>query len=124
MTFMNKLIYLNSLKLGVLVIFASLSGNAIALTSNTPSRSSHLLADLPSALPPANPPVNSSTTVKVPPLNRPEASVVPTPNTVLTLPKKTQTPAVTNTPAALKPESSHPGYSVPQIIEFGQPLPK
>jgi hypothetical protein len=124
MAFMSKLIYLNSLKvLGMVVILGGVSGNAIALTPNTPNISRHLVADLPTVFPPANLPVNPRTTVKVPPLNRPEASVVPATPNPRVLPNN-QAPATPNIPATRKIESTPPDASVPQIIEFGQPLPK
>lgn len=104
------------------MILGSFSGNAIALTPDIPT-SRHLVADLPSAFPPANLPVNPRTTVKVPPLNRPEAAAQPATPNFIVLPKN-QAPALPSIPSARKIESTPTDASVPQIIEFGQPLPR
>ena len=110
---MSNLIYLNPLKvLGVVLIFGSFSGNVLA----NPNTSQHL-ADLPNSLPPANLPVNPSTTVKVPPLNRPETSQTPASPNSSVLPKN-------QIPTVRQIERTSPNFSVPMIIEFGQPLPQ
>ncbi len=116
---MSNLIYLNPLKvLAAVLILGSFSGNVVA----NPNTSQHL-ADLPNSLPPANLPMNPSTTVKVPPLNRPEAAQTPASPNSSVLPKN-QLPTVQTIPAVRQIERSSPNFSVPMIIEFGQPLPQ
>lgn len=122
--FMSNLIYLNSCKvLGVVAIVGSFSGNALAITPSTPRFSEHLVADLPTSLPPANLPGNSRTTVTVPPLSRPEALQAPASKKPSNLPRNQVAPVQT-LPAAREAEIAPTDIDSPPVIEFGQPLPQ
>jgi len=122
---MSNLFYLNSLKvLGVVAIVGSFSGNALAITpKSTPRFSEHLVADLPTSLPPANLPGNSRTTVTVPPLSRPEALQAPASKKPSNLPRNQVAPVQT-IPAGREPEIAPTDLDSPPVIEFGQPLPQ
>lgn len=122
---MSKLIYLNSCQvLGVVAILGYFSGNVLAITPNsTSSFSEHLVADLPTSLPPANLPGNSRTTVTVPPLYRPEGREAPASKKPSNLPRN-QTPTLQTIPAARQPETPTADLDSPPVIDFGQPLPQ
>lgn len=121
-------IYTNLLKLGSLSFLGvvisvgifTLKANTLCNPKGLITASQSLIADLPNTLPPPNLPINPGGTVKVPPLNRPESSRIPTIPSQPVLPtNQTADPAVQRLPNTI----SQPPNS-PPVIEFGQPLPK
>lgn len=119
---MSNLIYLNSCVLAVLAIVGSVWQVQAVTPTATFSLAQHLVADLPTTLPPANLPRNSRTRVTVPPLSRPEAMQVPANKKPSNLPR--QVPAVQTIPAGRDSKTNLTSSDTPTVIEFGQPLPQ
>ncbi|MGC1393871.1 MAG: hypothetical protein WA828_06280 [Coleofasciculaceae cyanobacterium] len=117
---MSNLIYLNSCILGVVAIVGSVSEVQAMTPTATSSPAQHLVADLPTSLPPPNLLRNSRTRVTVPPLNRPEAISAPANKKPGNLPR--QTPSVQTIPA--RDKTTLTNSEAPAVIEFGQPLPQ
>ncbi len=125
---MSNPIYTNSRQmgnlsfLGVLLIVSNFSPKAIALPTHFgDSTPQHLIADLPTILPPATLPVNPRRTVNVPPLNRPDASK---PSATTILPTNRTPSSVPAIPAKISQPETASFDSTPPVIEFGEPLPK
>lgn len=115
-------IYLNSCILGVVAIVGSVWQVQAMTPISTSSAAQHLVADLPTSLPPPSPPRNSRTTVTVPPLSRPEAMQAPVNKKPGNLPRN-QAPTLQTIPAR-ETETTLTNSDAPTVIQFGQPLPQ